>query len=53
MEEGGSEMGQLALSKGPARMGIHCHVQGATIPSKWSSSFAIYKYSCMFEHFYT
>jgi hypothetical protein len=27
-------MGQLALSTGPARMGIHCHAQEADIPSK-------------------
>ncbi len=33
VEEGGPKIGQLALSKGPARMGIHCHVQGAAIPS--------------------
>jgi hypothetical protein len=31
---GGSQMGQLALSKGPARMGICCHVQRVAIPSK-------------------
>jgi hypothetical protein len=34
--EGGGvlKMGQLALSKGPARMGTHCHGQRADIPSK-------------------
>jgi hypothetical protein len=32
--KGGLKMGQLALSKGLARIGIHCHVQRATIPSK-------------------
>ncbi len=32
-------MGQLALSKGPARMEICSYVQRAAIPSKGSSSF--------------
>jgi hypothetical protein len=30
----GLNMGQLTLSKGPARMGIRCPEEGADIPSK-------------------
>jgi hypothetical protein len=32
--ERGFEMGQLTLSKGPAKMGIHNQAQRAAIPSK-------------------
>jgi hypothetical protein len=31
---GGSQMGQLALSKRPARIEIHCHAQRADIPRR-------------------
>jgi hypothetical protein len=34
MKGRGFVMGQLALSKGPARMGIYYHGQRADIPSK-------------------
>jgi hypothetical protein len=34
MKERGFIMGQLALSKGPARMGIRYHGQRANIPSR-------------------
>jgi hypothetical protein len=33
-QERGLDMGQLALSKGQARMGFHYHGQKANIPSK-------------------
>ncbi len=31
---GGLKVGELALNKGPARLGIRCRVQRADIPSK-------------------
>jgi hypothetical protein len=37
--ESGLKMGQLASSRGLARVGIHSHVQRAAIPSKGSFSF--------------
>jgi hypothetical protein len=39
---GGLEIGQLALSKGPARIGIRSHVQRAPIPSKGVLSLLLY-----------
>jgi hypothetical protein len=44
---GGSQNGAVALSKGSARMGIRCHVQRATIPSKGYFPFFLKLNSCI------
>jgi hypothetical protein len=41
---GGSQMGQLDLTKGPAKMGICYHVERAVIPSKGSFPFLYNKF---------
>jgi hypothetical protein len=45
--ESGLKMGQLASSKGLARIGIRCHIQRTAIPSKGSFPFSYIINACM------